>query len=74
MRPRIPGPHDLQQALANAKVNVRGDDALNLGALARVRVFVIIAVVRRDAPGVTRGREGAGPAWLARSPRARFAL
>ena len=50
----------LQQALANAKVNVRGDDALNLDALARVRVFVItIAVVRRDAPGVTRGWVGA---------------
>ena len=47
----------LQQALTNARVNVRGNDALNLGALARVRVFfVTIAVVRRDAPGVTRGR------------------
>ena len=57
----------LQQALANARINVRGDDALNLGALARVRVFVVaIAVIRRDAPGVTRGR--------ARSPKARFAM
>ena len=45
----------LQQALANARVNVRGDDALNLGAFARVRVlFVAVAVVWRDAPGVAR--------------------
>ena len=45
----------LQQALADAKVNVRGNDALNLGALASVRVFLVsIAVVWRDAPGVTR--------------------
>ena len=64
----------LQQALTNARVNVRGDDALNLGALARVRVFFVsIAVVRRDAPGVARGR-GRLPAWLAQNPRARFAI
>ena len=64
----------LQQALTNARVNVRSDDALNLGALARVRVFIItIAIIRRDAPGVTRSRGRAGPAWLAQSPRARFA-
>ena len=41
----------LQQALTNARVNVRSDDALNLGAFARVRVLIIaITVVRRDAP------------------------
>ena len=45
-----------QQSLADARVNVRGDDALNLGALARVRVFfVTVTVVWCDAPGVTRG-------------------
>ena len=56
----------LQQALTNARVNVRSDDALNLGALARVRVFIItIAIIRRDAPGVTRGRGGLVPhGWL----------
>ena len=56
----------LQQALANTRVNVRGDNALNLGALTRVRVFIVtIAVVRRDAPGVTRGRGGLVPhGWL----------
>ena len=47
----------LQQALTNARVNVRSDDALNLGAFARVRVFIVTrTVVRRDAPGVTRGK------------------
>ena len=39
----------LQQGLADARVNVRGNDALNLGALASA-----IAVIWRDAPGVTR--------------------
>ena len=52
-------PSHLQQALTNARVNVRGDDTLNLGALARVRVFFVsIAVIRRDAPGVARAEEG----------------
>ena len=37
----------LQHVLTNARVNVRGNDALNIGALARVRVFIVtIAVVR----------------------------
>ena len=56
----------LQQALTNARVNVRSDDALNLGALARVRVFIItIAIIRRDAPGVTRSRGELVPhGWL----------
>ena len=46
----------LQQTLTNTRVNVRSDDALNLGAFARVRVlFVAVAVVWRDAPGVARG-------------------
>ena len=31
----------LEQPLADARVDVRGDDALNLGALARVRVFFV---------------------------------
>ena len=47
----------LQQTLADSRVNVRSDDALNLGALARVRVFIVtITIVRRDAPGVARSR------------------
>ena len=64
----------LQQALTDARVNVRSDDALNLGALARVRVFfVTITVVWCNAPGRDEGQREAGPAWLAQSPRARFA-
>ena len=56
----------LQQALTNARVNVRGDGALNLGALAHVRVFFVsIVVVTRDAPGVARGRGRLVPyGWL----------
>ena len=47
----------LQQALTDSRIDVRSDDALNLGASARVRVLIIaIAVVRRDAPGMARGR------------------
>ena len=46
----------LQQSLADARVDVRGDDALNLGAIARVRVFfVTVTIIWCDAPGVTRG-------------------
>ena len=56
----------LQQALTDARVNVRSDDALNLGALARVRVFfVTITIVRCNAPGVTSGRGRQIPhGWL----------
>ena len=56
----------LQQALANARVNVRSDDTLDLGAFARVRVFIVaVAVVRRDAPSVTRSRGWLVPhGWL----------
>ena len=40
----------LQQALTDARINVRSDDALDLGSLALVRVFFItIIVVRCDA-------------------------
>ena len=46
----------LQQALRDARVNVCSDDALDLGALARVRVFfVTITIIWWNAPGVTRG-------------------
>ena len=49
----------LEQPLLNARVNVAGDEALNLHALAGKRVLVVATtIVRSDAVGVPQGRGG----------------